>query len=60
VLRRERATLFVLFVLLIYPLMYYIVVSDLRYRAPVLWLSLLPAGYFVFIISDRITKATVK
>jgi hypothetical protein len=35
------------FVLLVYPMMYYIVVSDVRYRLPVLWLSLLPAATFV-------------
>lgn len=46
--RRERVTLFVLTVLLIYPLMYYVVVSSTRYRYPVLWLSLLPAGYFLW------------
>jgi len=45
--RRERITLFVIPVLLLYPLMYYVVVSDVRYRYPVLWLSLLPAGYFI-------------
>jgi hypothetical protein len=45
--RREAVTLFVLAVLAIYPLMYYVVVSDMRYRYPVLWLSLLPAGYFI-------------
>jgi len=45
--RRERITPFVLSVLLIYPPMYYMVVSDVRYRYPVLWLSLLPAGYLV-------------
>jgi len=43
--RRVRATLFVFVVLFVYPIMYYIVVSDVRYRLPVLWLSLLPAGY---------------
>jgi hypothetical protein len=45
--RREPVTLFIMMVLLLYPLMYYIVVSGVRYRYPVLWLSLLPAGYFV-------------
>jgi hypothetical protein len=45
--RKQRATVFVLFVLLVYPLMYYMTVSDVRYRYPVLWLSLLPAGYFL-------------
>ncbi|MGI0135077.1 MAG: hypothetical protein ACREBW_08995, partial [Candidatus Micrarchaeaceae archaeon] len=32
--RRERVTAFVLFVLTVYPLMYYVVVSDVRYRYP--------------------------
>src|ERR1019366_4869678 len=41
--RREPVTPFVLGVLLLYPLMYYIVVTDIRYRFPILWLSLLPA-----------------
>jgi hypothetical protein len=45
--RREPIALYVLTVSVIYPLMYYIVVSDMRYRYPVLWLSLLPAGYLV-------------
>jgi hypothetical protein len=38
---------FVLAVGAIYPLMYYIVVSDVRYRYPILFLSLLSAGYFI-------------
>lgn len=45
--RREPIIPFVLAVLLLYPLIYYIVVTNVRYRYPVLWLSLLPAGYFV-------------
>lgn len=45
--RREQATFFVLAVLIAYPLMYYIVVSDTRYRYPILWISGLAAGYFV-------------
>jgi hypothetical protein len=56
ILRRERATFFVLFVLMIYPPMYYVVVSDLRYRIPVLWLSLLPAGYFLSLLANRIRR----
>lgn len=55
-LRGERTTLFVLSVLLIYPAMYYIVVSDLRYRIPVLWLSVLPAGYFLSLMIDEVKK----
>jgi hypothetical protein len=46
--RREAVTGFIAFVLFIYPLMYYVVVSDVRYRYPVLWLSFLAAGYLVF------------
>ena len=45
--RREAVAVYILTVSVIYPLMYYIVVSDMRYRYPVLWLSLLPAGYLV-------------
>jgi hypothetical protein len=45
--RREPLTLFALLALLIFPLMYYLIVSDIRYRYPVLWLGLLPAGYFL-------------
>jgi predicted lipoprotein with Yx(FWY)xxD motif len=45
--KRNDVTAFVGFVLLIYPLMYYVVVSDVRYRLPVLWLSLLSASTFV-------------
>jgi len=55
--RRERVTPFALFVLAIYPLMYYVVVSDVRYRIPVLWLSLLPAGYFLAKIGERIRES---
>jgi hypothetical protein len=36
---------FIAAVFLIYPCLYYVVVSDYRYRYPILWLSLLPAGY---------------
>ncbi len=32
-------------VFLIYPLMYYVVVADTRYRYPIVWLSLLAAGF---------------
>jgi hypothetical protein len=48
---REPVTAFMVAVQLIYPLIYYLVVSDVRYRYPVLWLSLLSAGYFVRAIS---------
>jgi len=45
--RRDPAALFIGCVLLVYPLMYYIVVSDVRYRYPVVWLSFLAAGYLI-------------
>jgi 4-amino-4-deoxy-L-arabinose transferase-like glycosyltransferase len=44
---------FILFVSAVYPLMYYVVVSADRYRYPVLWLSLLPAGYFLTVCGAR-------
>jgi hypothetical protein len=54
--RHDRVLVFVLLALLIYPLMYYIIISDVRYRLPVLWLSLLPAGSFVIWVWDRARK----
>ncbi len=45
--RRETAALYLVAVLLLYPLLYYIVIADVRYRYPVLWLSALAAAYFV-------------
>jgi len=38
---------FIALVCAVYPSLYYIAVSDYRYRYPILWLSLLPAGYAV-------------
>lgn len=43
--RRVHAAAFAAVVLAGYPLVYYVIVSDVRYRYPVMWLSLLPAGY---------------
>jgi hypothetical protein len=57
--KRERITPFVLSVLLIYPSMYYVVVSDVRYRYPVLWLSLLPAGYFLWSVYCRMMQLRI-
>ncbi len=50
---RVTFTLFTISSLLIYPLAYYVVLSDVRYRYPVLWLSLLPAGYFLVWVLRR-------
>ncbi len=44
--KRLEVTFFVLAVIVLYPVMYYVVVSDVRYRYPILWLSLLPAGFY--------------
>jgi hypothetical protein len=55
---RVRVTPFFFFGLFIYPLMYYVVVSDVRYRLPILWLSLLPTGYFVTYATQRIIHRT--
>ncbi len=54
--RGEPVTLFIITVLLIYPLIYYVVLSDVRYRYPVLWLSLLPAGYLSAWVTVGITR----
>ena len=50
---RVPATIFAGTTLLLYPPVYYLIVSDVRYRYPILWLSLLPAGYFVVWILRR-------
>ena len=42
---REAIAPLIFGVWLIYPLLYYVVVSCDRYRYPILWTSLLPAGY---------------
>jgi hypothetical protein len=44
---REGVSAFILGVWLVCPPMYYIMVSSDRYRYPILWTSLLPAGYFL-------------
>ena len=54
--RREPVTKFVLFVSLVYPLMYYLVISCDRYRYPILWASHLPAGYCIAALIDRIGR----
>lgn len=42
-----RASSYMVAVATIHPLLYYVVVSDVRYRYSLLWLSLLCAGYFL-------------
>jgi hypothetical protein len=58
--RRVPFVLFTMFVWLVYPLLYYIVVSDARYRYPILWTSLLPAGYWLASLKMRCTRARHK
>ncbi|MEK7404722.1 MAG: hypothetical protein AAB225_06405 [Acidobacteriota bacterium] len=45
--RRVPWLWFALSVTAVYPLTYYIVLSDVRYRYPILWISLLCAGYWM-------------
>jgi hypothetical protein len=45
--RGVPVALFVLAAWLTFPVMYYVVVSCDRYRYPILWTSMLPAGYFL-------------
>lgn len=52
--RRAPGTFFVLTVVIMYPLMYYIVVSDSRYRYPILWISALAAGYGASAMKARV------
>ncbi len=51
--RRMEITTFLCAVIFFYPLMYYVVVSSIRYRLPILWLSLLPCGLFLVDLWDR-------
>jgi hypothetical protein len=48
-------SLFFAAVLAVYPLLYYVVESNVRYRYPILWISLLAAGYLLTNIQRRRT-----
>ncbi len=50
--RRLRVTLFFITVMAIYPLLYYLVISEVRFRYPILCLSVLPAGYLLSSLLD--------
>ena len=45
----------------LYPPLYYVVVSDVRYRYPVLWITLLAAGFgireAVALLARRFSRA---
>jgi hypothetical protein len=51
--RREPVAWFIAAVWVIYPAMYYVMLSGDRYRYPILWTSLLPAGYLLARIFPR-------
>jgi hypothetical protein len=56
--RRIPIALYLMAVAAIYPLLYYVVVSDVRYRYPLLWLSLLCPGYLLEnLVAQRSTSA---
>ena len=44
---RRPVAWFVVTSMALYPLMYYVTIGDVRYRYPTLWVTLLPAGYFL-------------
>jgi hypothetical protein len=46
-------SLFFAGVLVVYPLLYYVVESNVRYRYPILWISLLAAGYLLSALQRR-------
>jgi hypothetical protein len=56
--RREPATLFLLAVWLLFPLVYYLPASEDRYRYPILWTSALPAGYCLAALMRRCKRAS--
>lgn len=51
--RRLHVTVFLIAVFVLYPVMYYVVVSDVRYRYPILWLTFLPAGFLCDVLLKR-------
>ena len=54
--RQALMARFVLATFCLFPVPYYIVVSDLRYRVPILWMTLLCAGYVAAELSSRVFK----
>jgi hypothetical protein len=54
-IRRQRIAIFFAVVWLVYPLLYYCVQHDVRYRVPILWLTLLGAGYLLSSLWDLAT-----
>ena len=56
VVRRDAIAIFIAAVWLLYPLIYYVVQHDPRYRMPILWMTLLPAGYAISAASAKLRK----
>lgn len=50
---REPVVWFVAAAFVTYPILYYVVVSDMRYRYPILWLTLLSAGYLIRLLEPN-------
>lgn len=51
--RRDPIVVFLAGVLFTYPLLYYFVQSDTRYRTPILWIPLLAGGYLLSDLARR-------
>jgi hypothetical protein len=58
--RRVPVFWFLLVVAAVYPPLYYVVVSDVRYRYPLLWVSLLSAGYLLSSLGDWLQTHRLK
>jgi len=56
--RREPAVFFMVSVSLVYPPLYYVVQTDPRYRVPILWLTLLGAGYLMSAVWNGVAHWT--
>jgi hypothetical protein len=54
--RKIPVSLYIIAVAAAYPLLYYVVVSDVRYRYPLLWLSLLCAGYLLSDLAGTLSR----
>jgi hypothetical protein len=55
--RRATAALYIGAVWLLYPPLYYVMLSMDRYRYPILWTSLLPAGYFLAAAAQQLARS---
>jgi hypothetical protein len=58
--RRDPIIVFIAGALFTYPLLYYFVQSDPRYRTPILWLPLLAGGYLLSSLTRRTAPAEQK